>query len=48
MNEYQELSGIYPKVDAELHRFSGLFESADQREGMSAFGEKRPAQFKGL
>ena len=48
MNEFQEASGIHPKVDAEIHRFSGLFDSSDQKEGMAAFTEKRAALFKGL
>lgn len=48
MNEFQETSGIYPKVDAEIHRFSGLFGGGDQLEGMAAFAEKRPARFAGL
>jgi enoyl-CoA hydratase len=48
MNEFEESSGIHPKVDAEIHRFSSLFGTADQKEGMSAFTEKRPAAFKGL
>ena len=48
MNEFEESSGIHPKVDAEIHRFSGLFGSDDQKEGMAAFTEKRPAAFKGV
>jgi enoyl-CoA hydratase len=48
MNEFQETAGIHPKVDAEMHRFSGLFGGADQTEGMAAFTEKRPARFAGL
>ncbi|NDG86218.1 MAG: enoyl-CoA hydratase, partial [Proteobacteria bacterium] len=48
MNEFSESSGIHPKVDAEIHRFSALFDGADQKEGMAAFTEKRPASFKGL
>ena len=48
MNEFEESVGIHPKVDAEVHRFSSLFEGSDQREGMAAFSEKRPPRFKGL
>ncbi len=48
MNEFQETVGIHPKADAEIHRFSGLFVSADRVEGMLAFTEKRPAHFEGL
>ncbi len=32
---------------AEAQAFAALFESADQREGMGAFLEKRPAKFEG-
>ncbi len=48
MNEFDESIGIHPKMDAETHRFSGLFGGADQKEGMTAFLEKRPAAFKGI
>jgi enoyl-CoA hydratase len=48
LNEFEESVGIHPKVDAEIHRFSGLFGAPDQKEGMSAFVEKRPARFTGL
>jgi enoyl-CoA hydratase len=33
-------------LEAELEAFGLAFESADQREGMAAFVEKRPATFK--
>jgi enoyl-CoA hydratase/carnithine racemase len=29
----------------EIEGFAGLFETADQKEGMAAFVEKRPAEF---
>ena len=33
--------------ELERHLFAGLFATADQREGMRAFVEKRPAKFEG-
>jgi enoyl-CoA hydratase len=48
MNEFEESAGVYPKVDAEIHRFSSLFGTPDQKEGMGAFSEKRAARFQGL
>jgi enoyl-CoA hydratase len=48
MNEFEETVGTHPKIDAETHQFGGLFDTFDQREGMSAFIEKRAAKFKGL
>ncbi len=45
MNEFEENVGTHPKVDAEIHQFSGLFEGKDQKEGMAAFAEKREAKF---
>jgi enoyl-CoA hydratase len=33
--------------DYEAHHFAELFETADQKEGMKAFLEKRPAKFEG-
>jgi len=48
MNEFEENVGTHPKVDAEVHQFASLFGTQDQKEGMSAFSEKREAKFKGL
>jgi len=48
INEFEESVGVHPKVDAEIYRFSALFEGPDQREGMMAFSEKRSPRFKGL
>ncbi len=48
LNEFEESAGIYPKVDAESHRFSSLFETVDQKEGMAAFSEKRSPRFRGM
>ena len=48
MNEFEENVGTHPKVDAEIHQFASLFGTQDQKEGMSAFTEKRDAKFKGL
>lgn len=48
LNEFSESNGLNQKVDAEIHQFGSLFGSADQKEGMTAFSEKRPAKFKGL
>jgi enoyl-CoA hydratase len=48
MNEFEESAGVHPKVDAEIHRFSSLFGTPDQKEGMGAFSEKRTAKFVGL
>jgi enoyl-CoA hydratase len=33
--------------DLEATRFADLFRTADQKEGMKAFLEKRPAKFEG-
>ncbi len=48
MNEFEEIVGIHPKVDGEIHQFAALFQGADQHEGMLAFLEKRTPKFKGL
>lgn len=48
MNEFEEIVGIHPKVDGEIHQFAALFQSQDQIEGMAAFSEKRAPKFKGL
>jgi enoyl-CoA hydratase len=48
MVEFSETSGLHFKIDGESHSFARLMGSVDQREGMSAFSEKRPAKFEGL
>jgi enoyl-CoA hydratase len=48
MNEFSEAAGLNYKIDAESQAFGRLFGSADQREGMSAFVEKRKPSFQGL
>jgi enoyl-CoA hydratase len=48
MNEFSESIGLTYKLDAEVHAFGRLFGSHDQREGMSAFTEKRKPKFQGL
>lgn len=46
MNEFSETVGRDYKLDSEAQEFGSLFGSHDQREGMTAFVEKRKAQFK--
>lgn len=48
LNEFSESAGLNLKLDAEAQAFGSLFGSSDQREGMSAFLEKRKASFQGL
>ncbi len=48
LNEFGESVGLNQKLDAEAHAFGRLFGTADQREGMTAFIEKRKAKFKGI
>lgn len=48
MNELSESNGLNYKIDAESHAFGRIFGEADQREGMTAFVEKRKAKFQGL
>jgi enoyl-CoA hydratase len=48
MTEFSETNGLNFKLDAEAQAFGRLFETDDQREGMTAFVEKRKPIFKGL
>lgn len=48
MNEFSETIGLNFKLDAEAQSFGQLFGTADQREGMTAFTDKRKAKFGGL
>ncbi len=48
MNEFSESVGLNYKLDAEAQEFGRLFGTHDQREGMSAFLEKRKPKFEGL
>ena len=48
LNEFSESSGLNFKLDAEAQAFGRLFEGHDQREGMTAFIEKRKPNFQGL
>jgi enoyl-CoA hydratase len=40
-------TGLAQGINFERRLFHGLFGSEDQKEGMSAFVEKRPADWKG-
>ena len=48
LNEFSETLGLNYKLDAEAQAFGRLFGSVDQKEGMSAFVEKRKPNFQGL
>lgn len=48
MNEFSETTGLNFKLDAEAQAFGQLFGTNDQQEGMTAFTDKRKAQFQGL
>lgn len=48
MNEFSESFGLHSKLDAEAQVFGQIFLTADQREGMTAFVEKRKPSFQGL
>jgi enoyl-CoA hydratase len=48
LNEFSESIGLNYKLDAEAQAFGRLFGSEDQKEGMTAFVEKRKPKFQGL
>jgi enoyl-CoA hydratase len=48
LNEFSESTGLNQKLDAEAQAFGRLFGTPDQREGMTAFVEKRKPAFTGL
>jgi enoyl-CoA hydratase len=48
LNEFSESVGLSVKLDAEAHAFGRIFGSPDQREGMTAFVDKRKPNFQGL
>ena len=48
LNEFSETHGLNYKLDAETQAFARLFGSFDQREGMTAFTEKRMPKFQGM
>jgi enoyl-CoA hydratase len=48
LNEYSEFSGLGYKLDSEAQEFGALFGTRDQKEGMSAFVEKRKPEFEGV
>jgi enoyl-CoA hydratase len=48
MNEFSESVGLNSKLDGEAQNFGQLFGTHDQREGMTAFVDKRKAAFEGL
>lgn len=48
MVEFTETTGLNFKIDSEAQSFGHLMGSADQREGMTAFVEKRKPRFQGL
>jgi enoyl-CoA hydratase len=45
IQEFSEPGGLHSKVDAEALQFGALFDTNDAREGMTAFMEKRKAEF---
>lgn len=47
LNEFSESHGLNFKLDAEALAFGRFFGSVDQREGMTAFIEKRKPNFQG-
>jgi enoyl-CoA hydratase len=48
LNEFSESAGLNFKLDAEAQAFGMFFGSEDQKEGMTAFIEKRKPKFQGL
>jgi enoyl-CoA hydratase len=48
LNDSAESVGLNYKLDSEAHAFGQIFGTPDQREGMTAFTEKRKPKFQGI
>jgi len=48
MNEFMESHGVNFKADTEAHSFGRLMVTHDQKEGMTAFLQKRKPNFEGV